>query len=189
MPEHRWILAIGASLLIVVGATAVFAKPLRLAAPQVFGLFCAEQICVEAAQDLRRAQDLVSAASEEVEGLTEQTLPSLNIVLCSTLRCYQNFGGDQERAISFPWLGTVVSGPDWHDHIVRHELIHWLQFERFGAVATMLHPMWFREGMAYSLSGAPDWDIPEHYQPVIARYRRWQGQRDVERLWNKQPEF
>lgn len=185
----RIVAFVGAMLLMTVAVSAAFAKPLRLVGPLMFGLSCSEQVCVEEAGDITHAIKLMSAASKEVEALTGQTLPSRRMVLCSTSQCYQNFGGGQERAISFPWLGTVVAGPVWQRHIIRHELIHWLQFERFGAVETMSHPVWFREGMAYALSGAPDWDIPDHYQPMIAQYRRWQGQWDVDQIWNQQPEF
>lgn len=189
MSKRRFLLGISATVLLAATVTATLAKPLRLAAPQILGLSCLERTCVEDAEDLQRAQDLVRAAVREVEVLTGQTVPPLTLVLCSTSECYKSFGGDRERAISFPWLGAVISGPDWQDYIIRHELIHWLQFDRYGAVETMSHPTWFREGMAYALSGAPDWDIPEHYQPMISRYRGWQEQRNLDGLWTTQPEF
>lgn len=186
-------LTIGMSLLafggaLTAGAT-VFAAPLRIAAPQLFGMHCAEQVCVEDRRDLEAALELLRSARGDVEALAETALPQLRTVLCRSDDCYRRFGGGEERAISYPFLGAVIAGRSWQDYIVRHELIHWLQFEHYGAFETMSHPAWFREGMAYALSDAPDWDIPEPFKPWIAEFQHWQGDMSFAEILEAAPRF
>jgi|TARA_R100001509_G_scaffold44063_1_gene23955 hypothetical protein len=97
------------------------------------------------------------------------------------MECYQSFGGGNERAVSYPFLGTVIAPASWQRYITQHELIHWFQFYEIGAVSTMMKPEWFREGMAYVYSGAPESDIPEHYLPMMKRYSDWHS----EKSWPK----
>lgn len=58
-------------------------------------------------------------------------------------------------------------------HLVKHEMVHWLQFQEFGALGTMRKPFWLREGMAYSLSAAPAWDIPQQHSKLVLQYEAW----------------
>jgi hypothetical protein len=182
---------VGASIIVLCSAAAIgafwAAPPLKLAAPGLFGLECAERVCVEQVEDLRQARELFATAAAAVETQTGLAVPRLNAVLCRSEDCYRRFGGGDERAISYPFLGTVIAGRSWQDYIIRHELIHWLQFEHFGAFETMRQPVWFREGMAYALSGAPDHDIPEPFKPWMAQYRGWQGERSPAAIFLTQP--
>lgn len=154
-----------------------------MTAPTLFGMRCAEQVCVEAGEDLPRAIALVAAARATVAAQTGQRLAERNVILCNSAACYRRFGGGAERTISYPWLGMIVAGPVWRDYIIRHELVHWVQFSTFGALATMRMPVWKREGMAYALSKAPEDDIPEQYLPLIMTYRKWQGARPDDAIW------
>lgn len=66
---------------------------------------------------------------------------------------------------------------------MRHELIHHLQNERFGAVRnSFFKPTWFREGMAYSLSGDPR-PLPEPLQGYRAQFDAWFRGVGPARLW------
>lgn len=179
---------LGLSAAVTAGAIA-FAGPLRIAAPQLFGMHCAEQVCVESDRDLETALALFRSARDDVEALAGTELPPHRAVLCKSDACHARFGGGAERAISFPFLGMVVAGQSWQDYIIRHELIHWLQFEHYGAFETMSHPAWFREGMAYALSDAPDWDIPEPFKPWIAESQYWQGDMSFAEILEAAPRF
>lgn len=185
-----WKTGLGTLAAVVVAATLtlLLAAPLRMLAPEQFGLTCAQNLCVEKPGDLDVAMVLVTAAKADVIELAGLQVPDLKIVMCRTADCYRRFGGGSERAISFPYLGMIVAGHSWQDYIIRHELIHWLQFEHFGAVETMRLPGWLREGMAYDLSGAPDWDIPQPFKPWIGQYRRWLVERSVADVFSAQPD-
>ncbi len=165
------------------------APPLRLAAPSLFGLHCVERVCTELEEDLAAAQGLVAKAAADVRAQTGLAIPQLNAALCRSDDCYRRFGGGDERAISYPFLGMAIAGHSWQDYIIRHELIHWLQFQHFGAIETMSHPIWFREGMAYALSSAPDWDIPDAFKTWMAQYRDWQAGRPDNTLFAGKPAF
>lgn len=179
---------LGLSAAVTAGAIA-FAGPLRIAAPQLFGMHCAEQVCVESDRDLETALALFRSARDDVEALAGTELPPHRAVLCKSDACYARFGGGAERAISFPFLGMVVAGQSWQDYIIRHELIHWLQFEHYGAFETMTYPTWFREGMAYALSAAPMSDIPQAFTPWTAQYLDWQGERSLPAVLASKPVF
>lgn len=179
------VLAAGA---VAAALTLWLVPPLRMLEPALFGLTCNQSVCVERSGDLDAALTLVTAARADVIALTDLQVPDLKIVLCRTADCYRLFGGGAERAISYPFLGMIVAGRSWQDYIIRHELIHWLQFGHFGAIETMTLPVWFREGMAYELSGAPDWDIPEPFRPWMAQYRHWQGERSAGDVFSVRPD-
>ncbi len=177
---------LAASCVAAIGAFWVV-PPLKLAAPTLFGTHCSGRVCTELPEDLPEASALIAAAMADVEAQTGLPLPSLNTVLCRTDVCYRRFGGGDERAISYPFLGAVIAGHSWQSYISRHEMIHWLQFEHFGAIETMKLPIWFREGMAYALSGAPDSDIPEPFKPWTQQYLDWQGERSPTSVFSAQP--
>ncbi|MBJ3785467.1 hypothetical protein [Devosia sediminis] len=182
---------IGAGI-VGVGAVAALsalwlAPPLRLVAPTLFGVTCADRICVERANDLPQARALIKAAIDDLEDQIGLAVPELAVVLCRTEACYRGFGGGAERAISFPFLGMLIAGRSWQDYIVRHELIHWLQFEHFGAVETMSYPAWFREGMAYALSDAPAWDVPQPFKPWADQFVTWRGDRTINDMFLQKP--
>lgn len=150
-----------------------YAKPFRFILPQLNGVQCNGSVCVEDPNDMGQAIELYGSAITNVSasGIALETKPKF--VYCSTTECYQSFGGGNERAISYPFLGTVIAPESWQIYITQHELVHWFQFLEIGSVSTMRKPEWFREGMAYVYSGAPESDIPEHYLPIMQRYRKW----------------
>lgn len=150
------------------------ATPTRLLLPHLNGVVCDGPVCVEDPEQMARAAELYRNSLEALSRAKISLEARPIFVYCSSTTCYRSFGGGNERAISFPYLGTVIAPTSWQRYITMHELVHWYQFEKIGAVATMLKPEWFREGMAYVYSGAPETDIPEHYLPMMERYRQWQ---------------
>ena len=182
-------LGILAAVLAAAALTLWLAAPLRMLGPQLFGLTCSKNVCVETPGDLEPALAIFTEAKADVIELAGLQVPDLKIVMCRTAECYRRFGGGEERAMSYPYLGMIVAGHSWQDYIIRHELAHWLQFEHFGAVETMRLPVWFREGMAYDLSGAPDWDIPQPFKSWMGQYRDWQGSRSAGEVFSARPDI
>lgn len=158
---------------LVPALTWLYAKPFRLLLPHLNGTQCNESVCVEDPRKMEQAIELYDSAIAEIAASDIPLKARPTFVYCSTAECYHSFGGGSERAISYPFLGTIVAPASWQGYITQHELIHWFQFSEIGAVSTMMKPEWFREGMAYVYSGAPDSDIPEHYQPMMKQYSDW----------------
>ncbi|WP_444930272.1 hypothetical protein ACJJIF_21405 [Microbulbifer sp. SSSA002] len=150
-----------------------FVKPIRLLFPQLNGVVCDDSICVENSKNMILATEIFTKSIEQLLANDIYLEVRPNFVYCSTIKCYESFGGGNERAISYPFLGTIIGPNSWQSYITQHELIHWFQFSELGVVSTMTRPEWFREGMAYEYSGAPKSDIPKHYLPVKEAYKNW----------------
>lgn len=163
----------------------LFIKPLKILAPEYFAIHCNQSICVEDSNRLTEAKKLyeTALASLDNQGLGLNTNP--RFIYCSTDKCYKYFGGGNERAISYPFLGTIIAPTSWQVYISQHELIHWTQFDNLGAISTMQKPEWFREGMAYQFSDAPSDDIPEHYLPLIKQYTDWHAEKSWQSIWQE----
>ena len=59
-----------------------------------------------------------------------------------------------------------------------------MQNQRLGSLRMWLFkPVWFREGMAYSLSGDPRKPLPEPLQGYRSAFETWYRQVGPERLW------
>tara|TARA_B100001094_G_scaffold235595_1_gene230637 strand:- start:2256 stop:2792 length:537 start_codon:yes stop_codon:yes gene_type:complete len=139
-----------------------------------FGLICRDHICVENVKDHAALHELFEKSLHQLQA-RELDLEYSDIgifVFCESQNCYTQFGGGNDIAISYPWLGTVISHKAWNQTIVTHELIHLIQYKHFGPLHTMLLPEWFREGMAYALSGAPKEDIPSKYHAGVYLYQK-----------------
>lgn len=164
------------AIALIPGLAWSFAKPIRFLLPHLNGVQCNRSVCVEDPTEMEKAIELYHSAIKaiSVAGIPLRSSPIF--VYCSTPECYRSFGGCNERAISYPYLGTVIGAESWQSYITKHELIHWFQFYEIGAVSTMMKPEWFREGMAYVHSGAPESDIPERYLPMMKKYRDWHAE-------------
>ena len=170
-------------LLVAIIATAFFVKPLRLLVPEWYGMHCEGSVCVEEIELLDEADVLYQLALTRLQQQTLSLESKPEFVYCSTASCYKYFGGKNERAISYPFLGTIIAPSSWQIYISQHELVHWIQFEKLGAIATMQKPVWFREGMAYQFSDAPATDIPKHYLPLIEKYKSWHSNQSWKQVW------
>ncbi len=152
-----------------------FVKPVRFIWPSMNGVHCEGPVCVDKIEYLEEALNLYSSSLENL--FTQQIKIGVHptFVYCKSSECYKSFGGGKERAISYPYLGTVIAPGSWQTYITQHELVHWYQFETLGPISTMLKPEWFREGMAYLFSEAPVSDVPKHYVPLINKYIDWRA--------------
>lgn len=151
-------------LFFVVGAVAlaICVRSVRILAPQMFGLeYVSETVCIDDVGKLDEAMALLADAKayvrEELGGI--ETDPK--VLFCSTEECFNTFSDPLVSAQYF-WLARIILlGGDWKPFILRHELIHHWQNDNFGGPHEALRlPMWFLEGMAYSLSGDPRDVIP-----------------------------
>ena len=160
-------------------ALAVSVKSVRILAPQMFGLECvSETICIDEMDRLDEAVALLADAksfvSEELGGI--ETEPT--VLFCSTNDCFDRFSNPIVSAQYFWGARTILLGGDWQPFILRHELIHHWQNDNFGGLREALRlPMWFLEGMAYTLSRDPRDVIPNaeaHAQRE--QFVRWQSE-------------
>jgi len=158
-------------------------KPVRMVAPSLQGVSCFGQICVEEKARLEHAAALHRSAAVFVEAVLGRIEGSPRTIFCSTTECYRAFGGGQEKAISYPWLGALISPGAWKPHFVRHELVHQVQYQELGAVGTMRAPLWLREGMAYSVSEPPAAEFPDQFRPLAAQYEEWVHSIAPGQLW------
>jgi len=170
------IILLSAAILILIAAFMAI-KPLQFLLPTFVGVKCHNAVCIDDPNRLETAQSLYAAALQNLQSKGIATPLNPRFVYCSTAECYKAFGGGNERAISFPFLGAVIAPESWQVYITQHEFVHWLQFTELGAIATMRKQEWFREGMAYYFSDAPVADIPPHYLPMIERYQQWHGEK------------
>lgn len=164
----------------VFGAVAlvVSVKSVRILVPQVFGLKCvSETLCIDEVGRLDEViallADAKSFVNEELGGI--QTDPT--VLFCSTDECFDRFSEPTVSAQYFWGARTILLGGDWEPFILRHELIHHWQNDNFGGPSEALRlPMWFLEGMAYTLSGDPRDVIPNpQAQAQREQFVRWQS--------------
>lgn len=154
-------------------------KPVRLLIPSANNVICQGNVCVDDETALPVAKQLYFASVKQMaaQGI-DYDLPA-KFVYCRSKACYTAFGGGNERAMSYPYLGTVIAPESWQTYISTHEMVHRVQFNQLGAIKTLSLPDWIIEGMAYQFSGAPKSDIPEHYYSKIERFKNWSPKADL----------
>jgi len=151
-----------------------FIKPVRVLAPELAGVQCRGNVCVDQPARLDEATRLFAdaVAQTEREFGTMQTVP--RAIFCSTPACSHAFGLDSAAAYNFGTSAEVIGHKAWQPHFVRHELVHHVQSERLGSLNNwLLKPKWFREGMAYSLSGDPRRPLPQPLEGYRAQFESW----------------
>ncbi len=172
------------ALLALPVAAWAFVKPARVLAPQLAGLTCHGKVCVDDFSRLAEArglyEDAVRYVGDNVGGLKVEP----RAVFCSTKACSESFGFTSQNAYTVATVGVVISNRGWKPYFVRHELIHHLQNERLGSLRTwLLKPVWFREGMAYSLSRDPRRPLPGPLQGYRSEFETWFKRVGSARLW------
>ena len=173
-------------LLLLPIAAWAFVKPVRVLAPQLEGLTCVKRICIDDEARRGEALRLYAEALEYVQGKVGVLETPPRAVFCSTEACSRSFGFVEQNAYTFGTASFAISHRGWRPYFVRHELIHHLQNERLGSLRTWLFkPVWFREGMAYSLSADPRNPLPEPLQGYRARFDAWFKEVGAARLWTE----
>jgi hypothetical protein len=175
--------ALALALLLPLAAWA-FVKPVRVIAPELEGLACEGQVCVDDPARRPEAVALYRDAAAYVGTSIGALHAEPRAVFCSTAACSEKFGFKRQNAYNVGTFAVVISHRGWRPYFVRHELIHHLQSEHLGSLRNWLFkPDWFREGMAYSLSGDPRRPLPEPLQGYRAAFEAWFKEVGPERLW------
>lgn len=163
-----------------------FAKPVRVIAPELEGLTCELRICVDDPARRAEAVTLYLDALRSVEASLGPLETRPLAVFCSTRACAQKFGFKGENAYNFGSYAIVIGDRGWKPHFLRHELIHQVQNQRLGSLRMWLFkPVWFREGMAYSLSGDPRNPLPEPLQGYRSAFDAWYRQVGPAHVWTE----
>lgn len=107
-------------------------------------------------------------------------------VFCSTQACALKLGFKGQNAYNVGRYAIVIGDRGWRPFFVRHELIHQVQNQRLGSLRMwLLKPVWFREGMAYSLSGDPRRRLPAPLEGYRAEFEAWYQQVGPAKLWQE----
>jgi hypothetical protein len=177
------------ALLAPAAAWAAF-KPIRVIAPELLGLHCAESgVCVE---DLSSAAAAKSLYAESVAFVSSTVSPLEGIpkvIFCSSETCARSFGLGARSALTVGTVGTVIGPRAWTPYYVRHELIHQLQGQQLGVVSLWLKPSWFVEGMAYSLSQDPRQPLAEPFESWRSQFSFWYQKFGKSNLWSQAREL
>lgn len=163
-----------------------FFKPIRVAAPELTGLYCAnDTLCTD---DMSRDQEAALLYDEalhfvgsSVGGIEKKP----RVIFCSAEDCFQSFGLGKRSAATIGTFGIVISPRAWKPYYVRHEMIHHLQNEKLGMIKVWRAPEWFSEGMAYSLSEDPRPKLSEPFEQYRSQFEHWYKQVGRNRLWEE----
>lgn len=157
-------------------STCALYKPARVLSPETYGMTCPNaEICIDDPSALPKATRLRTEALEFVETTLGAFKTPPRVLFCTTKECFDQFGSQRIRAQNIGTFGAVINSIGWQDYIVRHEMIHHLQNERFGIFnASLRMPRWFIEGMAYSVSQDPRRPLPnEEIEKYRQKYEAW----------------
>lgn len=171
-------------LLLIPGASWAFYKPVRVLAPELNGVTCIDDtICTEDASRYEEASKLYGDAFEFVSTTVGRVEERPRAIFCSSQDCFESFGFNRAGAHTVGISGIVVGPRGWRDYFMRHEMIHHLQAERLGVFARWRSPEWFKEGMAYALSGEPRSVLSEPWQGHRSQFQAWFKLVGKEDLW------
>lgn len=178
-----------ALLLLVVVPVAAWAlvKPVRVVAPGLAGMDCAQgtPVCVEDPARDAEARQLLADGMAFVAGHVAPVEGSPRFVFCSTPACADTFGLGQRSAVTTGTWGTVIGPRAWAPHYVRHELIHHLQGQRLGLLPRLFKPAWWVEGMAYALSEDPRTPLAEPWEGHRREFNAWYARVGAGGLWGE----
>jgi hypothetical protein len=163
-----------------------FVKPVRVIAPQLEGLECEGLVCVDDPARRAEATTLYRGAVRFVQTSVGAMQTEPRAIFCSTRACSEKFGLGRRNAYNVGTGALVIGDRGWYPFFVRHELIHHLQNEHLGSLRTWLFkPVWFREGMAYSLSKDPRRPLPEPLEGYRSQFEAWYRPIGLAQLWGE----
>ena len=174
-------------LLVVVPVASWFVvKPVRVIAPTWAGVSCpTANVCVDDPARLEEARALYEEAEAFVSANVYQMGRLPRVVFCSSEACAQGFGLGPRAAVTVGTFGTVIGPRAWTPYLVRHEMIHFLQGRRLHALALLVKPRWFVEGMAYALSDDPRRPLDPPFEAWRQEFLDWYGKVGKDRLWSE----
>jgi hypothetical protein len=176
------VLAVAASLPAITWAAF---KPIRVLAPQLVGLTCADNnVCIDDPAKMPQALALRAEALRFVSDRVDRVASVPRFVFCSQPACARSFGFTHQAAYHVGTSGVVIGPRGWQPFFVRHELIHHVQMENIGSLHALLFtPTWFIEGMAYSLSEDPRRPLPEPLEGWRSQFESWYPDVKKQDLW------
>ena len=162
------------SLLVVVPAAAfAFYKPIRVLLPEVFGVSCDQNVCVDNSAQRETALALFNSAKKSLGTRQGLVVDNPKIIFCSTEKCQTTFGLGKKAGFTFGTFGIVIAPRGWKEYYVAHELIHYWQVSNFGSLVLLNGEPWVIEGMAYSLSNDPRKELREPFETYRHRFSEW----------------
>ncbi len=178
------------AVLVLPFAAWAFAKPVRVLAPQLEGLTCDHGVCVDDPARRAEAAALYRDALQYVQASLGPMEAQPRAVFCSTAECARKFGFKRQNAYNCGTFAIVIGNRGWQPFFVRHELIPHVQNEHLGSLQMwLLKPVWFREGMAYSLSGDPRHPLPQPLEGYRAEFETWYQKIGPSKLWQEASEL
>lgn len=172
------------TILFVPVAAWAFVKPARVLVPELVGVTCVNgTVCIDDVARLPKAEKLYGEALRYVDDTvgTSETKP--RVIFCSTEACRQSFGLGRRAGMTIGTAGIVISPHGWQPYYLRHEMIHYLQYEKLGLLRAWREPKWFMEGMAYALSEDPREKLAEPFEQYRSKFDAWYRRVGKERLW------
>lgn len=145
------------------------AQSCKLLAPESFGLIpIAPHVYVEAGTD-EATRDQLRADMDRAEAAIRRAYGSVSarptVHACVTKKCFWQFGGRGEWAKVFGQrILLSPRGLNWH--LIAHEWSHAEMSARLKLRAWKRIPQWFDEGLAVTLSEAPE-HSEDHWQFLI----------------------
>jgi hypothetical protein len=165
-------------------------KPVRVLAPQLEELVCEQSICIDDPARRAEAAALYSNALRSVEASFGPLDVRPHAVFCSTHACALKFGIVGRNAYNVGRYAIAIGDRGWYPFFLRHELIHQVQNQHLGSLRMWLFkPLWFREGMAYSLSGDPRHPLPPPLEDYRQEFEAWYQRIGPAKLWQEANEL
>lgn len=162
------------SLLVILpaGALALY-KPVRILFPEIFGVICEQNVCIDGSAQRETAVALFDAAKESLRTRHRLSIGSAKIVFCSTEKCQRAFGLGKKAGFTFGTFGIAIAPRGWTEYYLAHELVHYWQAETFGSFVLLKGEPWLIEGMAYALSNDPREVLHEPFESYRQRFSEW----------------
>ena len=166
------ILTLAALLIFSVSVFALY-KPVRILLPEIFGISCESNVCVDDSSQRGYALSLLDAAKQRLEAQHDLSIGGPKIIFCSAAKCQDTFGLGKKAGFTLGAHGIVIAPRGWKEYYVAHELIHYWQAENFGSLVLLTGEPWLIEGMAYALSNDPRTELHEPFESYRNRFNRW----------------
>ena len=179
----KWLLII--TLFLMPFVAWVFFKPIRVLAPELIGVSCiSSRICIDDKTQIEIADGLYESALHFVESTVASLEAEPRVIFCATSECAELFDLGKRSAITVGIYGIVISPRAWKPHYLRHEMIHYVQFEKLGILKVWFtSPKWFTEGMAYYLSEDPRSELAEPHESYRSQFASWYQHVGRDNLW------
>lgn len=188
-PSPKWLALL---VLILIPALAwALVRPVRVVLPSMgSGVVCVNaSVCVDDLTQAEHAKALYAQAQAFVSSRLGAVQGEPRLIFCATTACAEFFGLGERAALTMGSYGTVIGPRAWEPDYVRHELIHFLQYQHLGIARVLLSPAWFVEGMAYGLSEDPRQPLHEPFESYRRRFAAWYGLTGPAALWRDAAEL